>query len=261
MNISNELNNCILYIEDNLDKEINYEKMAKMIGCSVSTFQRVFSILTGMTVTEYIRRRRLTVAITDINKGEKIIDIALKYGYTSPSSFSRSFNKMHGILPSKIKNGNVKLGMQPVLKFNNNSRNNNISFKIETKEAFILYGIKKEVDFSNIPPVARELWKYAKEKYPDFRESLIKYGLSYKEDGKCYYMCALDKHSSLLEEKKIHKSKWIIFKCKSNNGEDIKRLFNKAYDDYIPNIGFNYSNDIEIEIYYKDYVELLIKIN
>ena len=107
MNISNELNNCILYIEDNLDKEINYEKMAKMIGCSVSTFQRVFSILTGMTVTEYIRRRRLTVAITDINKGEKIIDIALKYGYTSPSSFSRSFNKMHGILPSKIKNGNV----------------------------------------------------------------------------------------------------------------------------------------------------------
>ena len=74
-------------------------------------------------------------------------------------------------------------------------------------------------------------------------------------------MCALDKHSSLLEEKKIHKSKWIIFKCKSNSGEDIKKLFNKAYDDYIPNIGFNYNTDIEIEIYYKDYVELLININ
>lgn len=261
MSITNELNRCILYIEDNLDKEIDYNYMAKIIGCNVNTFQRVFSILTGMTVTEYIRRRRLTVAVKDINNGEKIIDIAIKYGYISPTSFSRSFSKMHGVLPSKIKNSSVDLDLQPVLKFNDNFGSNNISFRIEFKNKLILYGIKEEVDFENIPPVAERLWKKVKKNYPHFSESLVRYGMSFKEGRKYYYMCALEKFIFGLEKKEIPKSKWIVFKSSSNNGDELKALFNKAYNDYIPNIGLNFNSDFEIEVYYKDYVEIYINID
>lgn len=261
MNVSKELNKCILYIEENLDKKIDYKYLSKILGCNISTFQRVFSILTGTTLTEYIRRRRLTVAVKDINNGEKIIDVAFKYGYTSPSSFSRSFYKMHGILPSKIKNKNVSLDIQPILKFNENSISRKISFKIEKINGLTLYGIKKQVDIENIPPVAERLWKYVKTEYPYFNDCDVRYGIIFNDNGKYYYMCAGIKYFPGLEEIKIPKSKWIVFEGKSNNGEEIKNLFNKAYDEYIPNIGFNYIDRFELERYHKDYTEVLMNIN
>jgi len=117
MNIYHVLNECINYIEEHLENEIDYQHISKMFGCSESIMQRFFSLLCGITLKEYIRRRKLTIAVSDIRNHEKIIDVALKYGYSSDISFSRSFKKMHGVLPSKIKNNSIDLDMQPILKF------------------------------------------------------------------------------------------------------------------------------------------------
>lgn len=86
------MKNAIDYIENNLTNEIEYERIAQIALCSQYHFQRMFSFLIGVALSEYIRRRRLTLAAFDLqNSSEKIIDIALKYGYNSPDSFSRAF--------------------------------------------------------------------------------------------------------------------------------------------------------------------------
>ncbi len=81
-------------MEKNLSGAIRYEDMARMVGCSVYEFSRVFSFVAGVPVSEYIRRRRLTQAAFDLRQGKgKVIDIALKYGYDSPSAFARAFKE------------------------------------------------------------------------------------------------------------------------------------------------------------------------
>jgi len=95
------MNSVLDYIEDNLDSEIDDKKIAMLSASSKGMFQRIFAIITDMTLSEYIRKRRLTQAALDIlNTDEKIIDIAVKYGYNSATAFSAAFKNFHGITPS-----------------------------------------------------------------------------------------------------------------------------------------------------------------
>ena len=87
-----QLNNAIEYIESNLDSEISYDEAARIACCSTYYFQRIFTYVTGVSLAEYIRRRRMTQAAFELQQTDKrVLDIALKYGYTSPTSFNRAF--------------------------------------------------------------------------------------------------------------------------------------------------------------------------
>ena len=111
-------NASIDYIENNLDSEIEYTIAAQKACCSEFHFSRIFSSLTGVTLSEYIRRRRLTKAAFELQMGEKrIIDIALKYGYDSPDAFTRAFKKLHGIPPSAVKDNSSPLKAYPRISF------------------------------------------------------------------------------------------------------------------------------------------------
>ena len=104
------MNLVLDYIENNLDGEIDENKIAKLSVSSKGMFQRIFTALTDMTLSEYIRKRRLTRAAYDIrNTDEKIIDIALKYGYNSADAFSFAFKNFHGITPSDAKKSGIEL--------------------------------------------------------------------------------------------------------------------------------------------------------
>lgn len=110
------LQKAVDYIEDNLTENIDYEIVAAQSFSSSYHFQRVFSILCGFTVGEYIRNRRLSLAGAELAVGDsKVIDVALKYGYESPDSFAKAFRKFHGILPSQAKITVVILNPFPVL--------------------------------------------------------------------------------------------------------------------------------------------------
>ena len=90
-----KMNNAMDYIEENLADEISYDKIAQLAHCSVYHFQRMFPFITGVTLSEYIRRRRLTIAAFELQTGNaKVIDIASKYGYSSPESFTCAFNEL-----------------------------------------------------------------------------------------------------------------------------------------------------------------------
>ena len=104
MNWITGMQKAIDYIEENLTEEIDYEKIAEKSYASSYHFQRVFGILCGYTLGEYIRLRRLSLAGAELSSGkEKVIDIALKYGYDSPDSFAKAFQKFHGITPSQAR--------------------------------------------------------------------------------------------------------------------------------------------------------------
>lgn len=106
----------------------------------------MFSFLAGISLSEYIRRRRLTLAAFELKDNNvKIIDIAIKYGYNSPDSFARAFQKLHGITPSDARNNGHSLKAYPRMTFQLSIKGGNeMNYRIEEKEAFRIVGIKKE---------------------------------------------------------------------------------------------------------------------
>ena len=145
------LQKAIDYIEDNLTENIDYDIVAAQSFSSSYHFQRVFSILCGFTVGEYIRKRRLSLAGAELVSSDiKVIDVALKYGYESPDSFAKAFQKFHGILPSQAKtNGsNLKSFSRLVLKFSLEG-GTVMNYRIEEKPEIILKGYKRH--FNGVP--------------------------------------------------------------------------------------------------------------
>ncbi|MBO5024161.1 MAG: AraC family transcriptional regulator [Clostridia bacterium] len=139
------LQKAINYIEAHLTEEIDYEAVAAQSFSSNYHFQRVFSILCGITLGEYIRNRRLSIAGKELAQGnEKVIDVALKYGYENPDSFAKAFQKFHGISPSQAKNNKAMLKSFSRLSVKISFEGGNImNYRIETKPEMILTGYKR----------------------------------------------------------------------------------------------------------------------
>ena len=142
---------AIDYIEANLTEEVDYEKVAAESFSSSYHFQRVFSILCGYTLGEYIRLRRLSLAGAELANGkEKVIDIALKYGYDNPDSFAKAFQKFHGITPSQARAGGSMLKSFSRLSIKISLEGGNtMNYRIEEKDEMILTGYKRR--FSGVP--------------------------------------------------------------------------------------------------------------
>ena len=110
MNLATGIQKAVDYIEEHITDELDYGEIAKQAMCSPYYFQKIFGIMCGFTVGEYIRNRRLALAGSELSKSNiKVIDAALKYGYETPESFTRAFVKFHGITPSEVKNGYEKI--------------------------------------------------------------------------------------------------------------------------------------------------------
>ena len=111
MNIYKGLNEITKYIEEHLEEDIQYQNLAKIIGVDVYTMKRIFFLLCNISITEYIRKRRLSNAGCDLmNQKQKVMEIAVKYQYDSATSFSRAFSHFHGIKPSKVdKNTTIRV--------------------------------------------------------------------------------------------------------------------------------------------------------
>ncbi len=145
------IQNAINYMEDHLEEEIDYEQVARESFSSSFHFQRVFSILCGMTLGEYIRLRRLTLAGTELAAtGKRVIDVALKYGYESPESFTKAFQKFHGITPSQARTEGARLKSFSRLSIKISLEGGTtMDYRIEEKPQMLLTGYKKR--FSGDP--------------------------------------------------------------------------------------------------------------
>jgi AraC family transcriptional regulator len=152
------LNEAVNYIEEHLEDEIDLDKVAQIGCCSTFHFGRMFSYITDMTLSEYIRRRKMTKAAVDLQgRNEKVIDIALKYGYDSPTAFNRAFQSIHGISPSAAKNAGAELKAYPPISFNISIKGEkSMNYRIEKKDSFKIVGVKEhyhgmEDSYANVP--------------------------------------------------------------------------------------------------------------
>ena len=156
MNTYNIIAKTIELIESNLDnKELNICFLSNKVFVSPYYLQRIFYSFIGKTIGSYIRERRLTEAGTDIKKGEKVLDVAIKYGYESQESFTRAFKKFHGVNPGVAKKG-VIISCLPAINIKNLKQGEiNMDIKIEKEKAFsVIVKTKKfneETSFENVP--------------------------------------------------------------------------------------------------------------
>ena len=142
MDLITRMSLALAYVEDNLTGEINQEALARIACCSAYNFYRMFSFITDISLTEYIRRRRLTLAAIELQSSDvKVIDIALKYGYDSPVSFSRAFQTLHGVTPTEARSDGVMLKAFPRISFQISFKGEKeMDYRIENKGAFQVFG-------------------------------------------------------------------------------------------------------------------------
>ncbi len=145
------MNGALKYIEDNLTDEIYFDKVARIACCSTYHFQRMFSFITGIPLSEYIRRRRLTLAAFELQSSDiRIIELAGKYGYDSPNSFTRAFEKLHGITPTSARNAGVHLKAFPRISFHITIKGDmEMDYRIEQRPAFSVFGKAAIVDITD----------------------------------------------------------------------------------------------------------------
>lgn len=142
------LQKAIDYMEEHLlDEHLTISKISKHANSSAFHFQRIFSILTEISVGEYLRRRRLTLAAQElVRTNSKIIDLACKYGYDTPKAFSKAFRRQHGVTPTEARNGIGKLKNYNRLIIQVNLKGAEpMQYKIVEKQGFQVIGVKREL--------------------------------------------------------------------------------------------------------------------
>lgn len=259
-----KMNAALDYIEDNLTGEIDYAQAAKRAYTSSYNFQRMFSFIADVPLAEYIRRRRLTLAALDFQRGgESVLDIALKYGYDSPVSFARAFQNLHGITPKEAREKGVVLTSYPKISFKITIKGvGEMKYRIEKAEGFRLVGIVKTVttvngeNFKIIPEMWRDAWEdgssvklndACKEGKPEF------YGVCYNPQGDNFnYMIGVESDKPVAEGMKeliIDEQEYVKFECRGRLPEAQQSVWKRIYTEWFPNSGYEHEDAPELEWY------------
>lgn len=269
------MNQAVEYLEENLANEISYEEAAKRATCSTHHFQRMFSMMTDIPVAEYVRRRRLTLSAQELQSPDmKILDIALKYGYESPDSFTRAFQRLHGILPSAAREQGITLKAYPRISFYLLLKGDmEMDYKIVEKQEFKVFGktiettqvegqcfgdIKRFLDHCHDVGVVekiRNIAGYGPRKMKNEKQ-VFQIMFGHKPDGKFNYMVAAEqpKDYNMLEEFEvmtIPKATYAVFSDQCKMSEAIGNKSNiiwKSIPEWFDATGYEYADSPSLEI-------------
>lgn len=256
------LNQTIKYIEKHLTEQIDYDEIAKAMHCSTYYFQRMFTFMSDVPLAKYIRQRRMSLAAADLVRGEKIIDVSLKYGYTSPTAFNRAFQSVHGIAPSRAKESGIIIKSYPPMSFDLTIKGvEELYYKIEQKPAFRIVGLSKplfkdlEQNFGIVPA----MWDKAASN--DILTKLLSLadqpphcllGISVcKDDEDWKYFIAVSSSASIdmqLEEYYIPSTTWAVFSGSGTN-KTLQQLEKRVLTEWMITSGYEYANLPDIEVY------------
>lgn len=257
------LNNAINYIEEHLRDEIDYDELAKLACCSTYHFQRMFAYMADVPLSEYIRRRRMSRAAVDLQSStEKIIDIAITYGYDSPTAFNRAFQSVHGVAPSVVKAGGVSIKAFPPISFKIMIKGaEEMEYRIEKKEAFRIVGVSAplhhevEKNFEVVP----SMWEKAVmdgtiQKLSGMMngEPMGMLGVSVCNDEESWkYLIAATSDQPIddsLDEYLVPAATWAIFSGEGTS-QSIQELEKRILTEWLPTSGYEYTNAPDIEVY------------
>jgi len=235
---------AINYIEENITQELTIESIAKKSLISPFYFQKGFAMLCGFTVSEYIRCRRLALAGSEIMAtDEKIIDIAIKYGYDSPDSFTKSFTRFHGATPTAVrKSGAMVKSFAPLkIKFTLEG-GYSMDYRIIEKEAFTVIGLSRVFQYENAMEVVPELWaEFNKSEKCD--QICSTYGINIDESmsGNEFEYLIADNYNAAMDipegfvTKVIPKYTWAVFTCKGAMPQSMQDVNKKIFSEWLPN--------------------------
>ncbi len=258
------MNEAINYIEENLDQEIDNDVIAKITCCSSFQFGRIFIFAADISLGEYIRLRRLSRAALDlINTSDKVIDIALKYGYNSPTAFTRAFINMHGIAPSAARESGVMLKSFPRITFQMSIKGGKeMNYKIEEKPRMRFVGKKETVscvggqNFLRIPQIWQEVSETGSFEQiealsngnptgvlgicTNFREEEFDYFIASSSDELC---------PEGMDELLVPEGLWVVFQCVGPMPQAIQDVWKRVYTEWFPNSGYEHTGGAEMEWY------------
>lgn len=256
------LNKAIDYIEENLTGKIDYDELGKITCCSAYHFQRMFSYMAGMPLSEYVRKRKMSLAAVDLRgKEAKIIDVAEKYGYSSPTAFNRAFQAIHGIAPSAVKAEGVSVKSFPPIAFKITIKGaEEMNYRIETRESFRIVGVsvplEKEIEknFAVIPSKWQEVSTNGTlQKLIQMMdaEPMGVLGISTcneEEPWRYYIAVATAQEKGEFEEYTVPAATWAIFPGSGTN-QSIQELEKRIVTEWLPTSGYEYANAPDIEVY------------
>jgi len=250
------MNKAIEYIENHLTEEIDEKEINAITACSFPLFQGSFTQITGISLSEYIRRRKLTCAVFDLqNTSDKIIDIGLRYGYQSPDAFCVAFKRLHGITPTEARSSGVKLTFYCRLSFVLTIKGvDRMDYTIIEREPFKVIGIRCTT------PYGGGTWAIVKsdgsnEAIKDLSGKFYDLGLcfGFDEDGNNDYMCGIEWDKEVvpgLDFFEYPKATWLKFEAVGSIlNQTLGNVWGKINDEFLPQSKYKKSGLPTIEKY------------
>lgn len=265
MNTYHNMNKMIEYIEMHLNEDIQYKDLAKILGVNEYTMKVLFSFICNISLAEYIRKRRLSNAGLDLcTTNEKIVDLAVKYQYDNATSFSRAFEKFHGIKPSMAKENPNGLKVYPKIVLSEEEKEvPNMEYSIVERKSIVLYGKGIKTTHDKIPNDAPKFFKKMNEKYLN-KYGEITYGMTVYEDrfesDNYEYWILYEKQISEFIECKIAGGRYLKFTINSQNAAEIQKVTNGFYENFLPSCKYNLRELPELEYYHDGITDFLVPI-
>lgn len=256
-----ELNQVIDYIEDHLTDDLSLDRISEYAGVSDYHFRKIFYYLSGLTLSEYIRNRKLSEANQDLLNGEKVTDVAYKYGYQSIDGFARAFKKWSGFLPSEVMKKGLSKSFPKLLFIISVKGGVAMEFRIEEKPAFNLVGVSKRVPMQ-FEGINMEIVKLAESISEEQKEEMhalqnmepyevvnASYDADFnflKEEGYLTHMIGIltteDQISERLEKLPVEAGTWAVFPNEGPFPATLQETMAKIYSEWLPSSNYEVIN-------------------
>lgn len=258
----NRLMQAMAYVEEHLEDDIDWEVAARLALCPSYQFARVFALITGIPLSEYVRRRRLTRAAFDLQeKRDKVLDVALRYGYASPTAFQRAFTLFHGVTPSQARRRGTSLQAYPPMSFQITIQGGiALKFRVEEKPAFRVVGYGEDIsmlggeNFARIPQMWEELTEERCQTLMGLSDGKIDGMLGMIDMGPGanmlrYDICMSSEADPLpkgLRARDIGAATYAVFETSLQDIQDTTR---RVFAEWLPNSGYEHAPAPEFEFY------------
>ncbi|MDO5292366.1 MAG: AraC family transcriptional regulator [bacterium] len=271
------LQKAINYMEAHLLEDVNYEDVAHYLHMLNYNFHRTFSFMAGMTANEYIRNRRLSLAGQELQESNaKVIDVALKFGYDTPESFTKAFTRFHGVAPKYAKQRGTELCLfNPLVIKISMEGGKSMDYRIEEAEKLVFLALVRafrnesinEQGNREIPDFWTECHKNnlvepLRELRPEGKKDLFGLGTPTKNGESTFDYgigIKLDQDTKPFKEETVRTNgykfwevpacTYVVLKCFGQDGDCISQMWSRFYKEFLPQTGYEMMDACDFEIY------------